>query len=189
MLEIYLIRHGETAWSKVGRHTGITDIPLTEEGKKECEGLYRKIQDIKFNTIYCSPLERAKQTCEICHLLDKAQISSDLLEWDYGDYDGMTSKEVHLTDPNWTIFSKDPKNGETSHQVGVRADRMIKEVLKLEGKVAIFSSGHFLRALAARWLSLPVSCGMYFAFSTAEHAILSFENGNQVVKSWGIPPL
>jgi probable phosphoglycerate mutase len=189
MLEIYLIRHGETAWSKKGHHTGLTDIPLTEDGKKECRALYQKIKDIHFDTVYCSPLIRAKQTCEICHLLEKATISSDLLEWNYGDYEGMTSKQIHLIDPNWMVFSKDPRNGETSHQVEARADRMIGELLKLDGRVAIFSSGHFLRAFAARWLCFPVSYGMYFSLRTATHSILSFENGNQVIESWGIPPI
>ena len=188
MLKIYLIRHGETAWSKLGHHTGLTDIPLTDDGKKESEVLYHKIKGLNFTAIYCSPLQRAKQTCQICHLLEKAQISSDLLEWNYGDYEGKTSKEIHLIDPGWMVFTKDPKNGETSHQVGIRADRMIKELLKCEGNVAIFSSGHFLRAFAARWLCFPVSYGMYFKLSTASYSVLSFENENQVIETWGITP-
>jgi len=187
MLKIYLIRHGGTAWSKTGHHTGLTDLPLTEEGEKECKELYNKIKHVDFNTVYCSPLQRAKKTCELCHCMDKAIITSDLLEWDYGDYEGMTSQEIGLIDPCWTVFSKDPKNGETSHQVGLRADRMIKEILTLDGNIAIFSSSHFLRAFVARWLGFPVSCGMYFTLSTASHAVLSFEHTNPVVERWGVP--
>lgn len=190
MLEIYLLRHGETKWSKSGQHTGLTDIPLTEDGEKQVENLYKTIKEIKFDAVYSSPLQRVKRTCEICHLLQDAIITKDLLEWDYGEYEGLTSKEIHLTDPAWTIFTKDPKKGETAHQIEERADRLIAELLKhKDGKIALFSSGHFLRSFTARWLGFPVSFGAYFTLSTATLSILSFEHGNQVIKTWNSVPV
>ena len=184
MAEIYLLRHGETQWSKSGQHTGLTDIPLTDNGIKQSLDLKKMIAHEEFEAVFCSPLERAKQTCKNCNLLDKAIITNDLLEWNYGDYEGITSKEIHEHDPKWTIFTKDPPNGETSIQVANRADRLIKESSKYEGKVAFFSSGHFLRALAARWLGFPVSFGAYLTLSTASLSILSFEHDNRVIQEW-----
>ncbi|MCH9621397.1 MAG: Acid phosphatase [Chlamydiia bacterium] len=183
MKELYLFRHGETEWSKSGQHTGLTDIPLIDEGITQAKALKKIVKGLTFNKVYCSPLTRVKSTCEYCGLLDKAIINSDLLEWDYGDYEGITTKEIHKIDPNWTVFTKDPKNGETSYEVEVRADRLIKEALKQEGRVAFFSSGHFSRSLIARWLNFPVSHGRYFALSPASYSILSFEHDYQVIKS------
>jgi broad specificity phosphatase PhoE len=184
MLTIYLVRHGETKWSKALKHTGLTDIPLTEEGEGQVSHLYEFIKNITFEKVFCSPLIRAKRTCEICNLLKDAIITNDLLEWDYGKYEGLTSSEIHKMDPNWSVFFKDPKGGETSLQVQKRADHLMEELLKLDGNVVLFSSGHFLRAFTARWLSFPISYGAYFMLSTASLSVLSFEHGNQVITSW-----
>lgn len=188
MLEIYILRHGETEWSKSGQHTGLTDIPLIDEGVKQAKALKKALSGIEFDKVFCSPLLRAKQTCQQCGLLDGAVINSDLLEWDYGDYEGMTTHQIHNSDPSWTVFTKDPKNGETSMQVEARADRLIEEAKKYDGKIAFFSSGHFSRALAARWLGFPVSHGRYFKLSPATFSILSFEHDYQVIKSWNNVP-
>jgi broad specificity phosphatase PhoE len=188
MLEIYLFRHGETEWSKTGKHTGLTDIPLTKDGVIQAKNLVKLVKGVEFNEVYCSPLERAKETCKALYLLDNAVITSDLLEWNYGDYEGMTSKEIHKSDPNWTIFNSDPKNGETSESVRNRAEKMQKLIRGKKGKIAIFSSGHFLRCFGAHWLGFPVTYGRYFTLSTASLSILSFEHGNQVIKSWNNLP-
>lgn len=184
MQKIYLLRHGQTEWSKSMKHTGLTDIPLIEEGVHQADTLFSAIKDIKFEAVYCSSLQRAKQTCERCKLLQEAIIDDDLLEWDYGDYEGITSKEIHKTNPGWTIFNQDPKNGETAAQVAKRADSIILKALSHKGDVALFSSGHFLRSLGARWLSQDVSFGAYLTLSTASLCVLSFEHDNQVIHSW-----
>jgi broad specificity phosphatase PhoE len=186
MLTIYLLRHGETKWTILGKHTGLTDIPLTQEGEKQVSNLYEVIKNIPFEKVFCSPLVRAKKTCEICHLLEGAIITNDLLEWNYGDYEGLTSQDIHKTDPNWTVFSKDPKGGETKASIAKRADHLIEEFLKLDGNVALFSSGHFLRAFTARWLKFPVSFGEHLLLSTASVSVLSFEHNNRIIKSWNL---
>ena len=183
MKKLYIIRHGETEWSKSGQHTGLTDIPLIDEGIDQAKCLKKALKGLEFDKVYCSPLQRVKETCEIAGFLDNAIINSDLLEWDYGAYEGLTSKEIHKTDPTWTVFTKDPKNGETSYQIEQRADRLIEAAKKEEGDVAFFSSGHFSRALIARWLNFPVSHGRYFALSPASITILSFEHDYQVIRS------
>ena len=189
MLEIYLFRHGETEWTKSMKHTGLTDIPLTENGIKQAKNLSKLVKGVEFDSVYCSPLERAKETCNALNLLDKAIITPDLLEWDYGDYEGLTTKEIQKTHPNWTIFNADPKNGETSKSIRDRADRLMKILLKQkDGKIALFSSGHFSRAFGAHWLGFPVTYGRYFTLSTASLSVLSFEHGNQVIKSWNNLP-
>jgi len=188
MVEIYLIRHGETKWSLSGHHTGLTDIPLTDNGIAQAKALQSAISKVPFKLVYCSPLQRAKQTCEVCNLLDRAIINSDLVEWDYGDYEGLTTKQIHEIDPNWSVFTKDPKNGESFHHVQMRADRMISELQKLDGPVAVFSSGHFLRVLASRWCGFPTSYGRYLLLSTASISVLSIESDIQVIKHWNVLP-
>ncbi|MCH9812063.1 histidine phosphatase family protein, partial [bacterium] len=173
MLEIYLFRHGETEWSKSGKHTGLTDLPLTKEGVEQAKALAKLVKGVKFEAVYCSPLERAKETCKALKLLDSAIINSDLLEWDYGSYEGKTSKEIQKFHPGWTIFNADPIGGETSEQVRDRADRLMKELLKYDGKIALFSSGHFLRCFVAHWLGFPITYGRFFPLSTASLSILS----------------
>jgi len=182
--KIYLIRHGETEWTKTKQHTGLTDIPLTEEGCIQAEWLKERLGQKKFKKVFCSPLKRAKETCEISGYLKQAAIDQDLLEWDYGDYEGKTSAEIHKTDPHWTIFSKGAPNGESIGDVGTRAQRMIAKVRDISGDVAIFSSGHFLRSFVAKWLHLPISEGKLFLLSTASISVLGYEREQPAIVSW-----
>lgn len=181
---VYLLRHGETAWSLSGQHTGLTDIPLTRNGRKEARVLKKSLKGVRFDHVLCSPLIRARETCDIVGYETEAVFDRDLVEWDYGDYEGLTSEEIQKTNPGWTVFTCDPPNGETSKEVEARADRVIQKVLNLEGTVAIFSSGHFSRVLGARWLGLPYFYGGNLLFSTGRKSILGFEKGLQAFVSW-----
>lgn len=181
---IYLIRHGETEWTHLKKHTGLTDIPLTSEGREQAKWLKEKLSQKKFKKVLCSPLLRAKETCEITGLLNSAEFDPDLVEWDYGDYEGKTTAEIREIDPKWTIFSKGAPNGESVGDVGARALRVIAKARAVSGDVAIFSSGHFLRTLAARWLHKPVSEGKYYLLSTASVSVLGFERETPVLVSW-----
>jgi len=181
---IYLLRHGETEWTQLGRHTGLTDIPLTANGKKEAKKLGKSLQKISFDTILCSPLKRAHNTAEIAFSRETIVIDNDLVEWDYGDYEGMTSQEIQKRNPGWNVFTKDTPNGESREAVERRADRVIERILHLSGTVAIISSGHFCRALGVRWLKLPVSYGQYFILSTASKSILGFEHEHPAIQCW-----
>ncbi|MDJ0651751.1 MAG: histidine phosphatase family protein [Simkaniaceae bacterium] len=182
MKEVYIVRHGETEWARDEKHTGLTDISLTETGEIQAAALARRIERIKFSHIFSSPLKRAKETCAICGFDPK--IDKDLLEWDYGAYEGMTSKEILKTMPDWTIFTHGAPGGESIDDTIKRADRFIKKVESLEGKIAIFSSGHFLRTLTMRWLEIPLQNGTRFALFTASLSILSYEKNTRAVKLW-----
>jgi probable phosphoglycerate mutase len=186
MRNLYLIRHGETLWSLSGQHTGLTDIPLTAKGREEAEVLKKKLLGHTFEKVICSPLIRAKETCQICGLLPAAQISPDALEWNYGNYEGLTTAQIHLQDPHWTVFTKGGPNGESPTDVEKRAERLIASVSQGSGDVAIFSSAHFLRALAARWLKLPIKNGECFLLSTASLSILGYERENPVIITWNV---
>jgi broad specificity phosphatase PhoE len=181
---IYLLRHGETEWTQLGRHTGLTDIPLTKNGKKEAKKLGKSLRKISFDTILCSPLKRAYDTGAIVFPKDKIVIDRDLVEWDYGDYEGLTSKEIQKTNPGWNVFTQDTPGGESRELIEMRADRVIEKVSRLSGTVAIISSGHFSRALGSRWLKLPVSYGQYFVLSTASKSILGFEHEHPAILCW-----
>jgi len=182
--KVYLIRHGETEWTQTKKHTGLTDIPLTIEGREQARWLKEKLTDKSFKKVFCSPLERAKETCEIAGLMKDAEICDDLVEWDYGDYEGKTTAEIREIDPKWTIFAKGAPNGESIGDIATRAQKVIAKVRDIPGDVAIFSSGHFSRALAARWLQLTVSDGKLFLLSTASISILGFERENPVLITW-----
>ncbi len=182
--KVYLVRHGETEWTIAKKHTGLTDIPLTDEGRLQAEWLKGKLEDKKFKKIFCSPLERARETCEIAGFSKEAIIDEDLLEWNYGDYEGKTLAEIHETDPKWTIFSKGAPNGESLGDIATRANRVISRVRDIPGDVALFSSGHFSRALAARWLQLHVAEGRLFLLSTASISILGYEHETPVLITW-----
>ena len=182
--KIYLIRHGETEWTLSGQHTGSTDIPLTKNGENQAKLLGDRLRGHAFQTILASPLQRAQQTCAIAGLLKTAQIDPNLVEWNYGDFEGMTSAQINKMQPNWSIFSNGAPNGESVADIGKRADKVLAKIQSLHGDVALFSHGHFLRALAARWLQLPAQDGRLFALFPGSLSILGFEKNTQVLFLW-----
>jgi len=181
---VYLFRHGETEWSLSGQHTGITDIPLTENGRKVAKLLAPVLAKINFTLVLTSPLERARKTCELAGLGARAEIERDLLEWNYGEYEGLTTKNIRAHKPRWILFTDGCPGGETPEQVGVRADRVIARVRAVKGNVGLFAHGHIFRVFAARWLGLPAAAGCHFLLDTATLNILSYDRGVPAVKRW-----
>lgn len=180
MKQIYLCRHGETEWTLAGKHTGRTDIPLTEKGKAQAKLLRQRIQSIPFTKIYTSPKKRAKETA----LGLEAEEDPNLVEWDYGDYEGLKTDEIIKKDPNWNLFVKKAPNGETIADVAQRADTFLAKVQKIEGDIAVFSHGHFLRVLVARYLGLEPEDGKMFLISVASLGILGEEHNMPAVALW-----
>jgi broad specificity phosphatase PhoE len=190
MPEIYLIRHGETEWSLNGRHTGVSDIPLTEHGRQQARLLGQDLVATNFQLVLTSPLRRARETCELAGLGERAQIDPDLMEWNYGDYEGLTSEQIHAGRPGWTIFNDGGgPDGETPEQVGVRVDRVIARVRALQSDAVLFAHGHVLRVLAARWLGLAPSAGAHFLLDTGTVCVLDTDRGVAAVKRWNVKPL
>ena len=173
---VYLARHGETAWSLSGQHTGLTDLPLTERGESNARRLAERLNGLSFAKVFSSPLQRARRTCELAGFGDRAEIDLDLLEWNYGEYEGRRTADIHKERPDWQLFRDGCPGGESPQQVGARADRMIKRTREIHGNVLIFSSGHFLRVLTARWLGLEPVGGKYFLLSTASLSALGYEH-------------
>jgi broad specificity phosphatase PhoE len=173
---IYLARHGETAWSLSGQHTGRTDLPLTERGERNARALGERLRGLEFAKVLTSPLRRAVRTCELAGFGSMAEIDSDLVEWDYGQYEGRRTAEIHAERPDWQLFRDGCPGGESPNQVGARADRLVGRVRAIKGDVLVFSSGHFLRVLAARWLGLDAAGGRYLLLSTASLSALSYEH-------------
>jgi probable phosphoglycerate mutase len=173
---VYLARHGETAWSISGQHTGLTDIPLTERGERNARRLGERLTGLTFAAVFTSPLQRARRTCELAGFAPRAQIDPDLLEWNYGQYDGQTSQAIHAVRPDWQLFRDGCPGGESPAQVAQRADRVITRARAVGADVLLFSSGHFLRMLAARWLALEPLGGKYFLLGTASLSALSYEH-------------
>ena len=171
---IYLIRHGETAWSLSGQHTGRTDIPLTEQGEQDARKLAERLRAVRFSRVFTSPLQRARRTCELAGLKEVAEFEPDLAEWDYGDYEGQRLVDILKTRPDWNVFRDGCPRGESPAQVSKRADRLIDRLRTLEGNIAIFSHGHFGRVLAARWIGLRVRHAQHFLLSTASLSILGY---------------
>ena len=173
---IYLARHGETAWSLSGQHTGRTDLPLTECGERNARALGEGLRGMTFAKVLTSPLQRAVRTCELAGFGAVAEIDPDLVEWDYGEYEGRRTAEIHAERPDWQLFRDGCPGGEAPDQIGARADRVIGRVRALKADVAVFSSGHILRVLAARWLGLDVAGGRYLLLSTASLSALGYEH-------------
>jgi probable phosphoglycerate mutase len=173
---IYLARHGETACSISVQHTGRTDLPLTERGERNAHRLGERLKGVAFANVFTSPLQRAAGTCELAGYGKVAQLESDLLEWNYGEYEGRRSCEIHAERPQWKLFRDGCPGGETPGQVGARADRVVRQIRQLQGDILLFSSGHFLRVLAARWLGLKPAAGRLFIVSTASLSALSYEH-------------
>jgi probable phosphoglycerate mutase len=174
---IHLIRHGETAWSLSGQHTGRTDLPLTAPGEDAARKLAPRLREIPFARVFTSPRQRARRTCELAGLGAPAETEPDLAEWDYGDYEGRLTADIRKEQPDWNIFRDGCPHGESPAQVSARADRLIARLRLLDGNIALFSHGHFGRALAARWIGLPVGEGQRFQLDTASLSIFSFEHG------------
>ncbi len=184
--KIYLVRHGETEWTKTGQHTGLTDKPLTEQGKREAVALKRHLVHIPFAKIFSSPLKRARETCELAGFSKQLEIDNDLVEWNYGDYEGLTSDEIAQKEPDWNLFNDGVPNGETFEQIAARADRVLKRIAKIDGDIAIFSSGHFLRVLTARFLGYSVAEGRNFLLFPASISILSYDRKDPTVLLWNL---
>ena len=182
--EVVLIRHGATEWSQAGRHTGRTDIPLTDEGRAAARALAPRIAGCDFSLVLVSPLQRARETCDLVGLGARAVVDEDLREWDYGDYEGRTTAEIRRSVPGWTIFSGTVPHGETAEQVAGRADRVIARADTTDGAVALVAHAHILRVLGARWCSLPSSAGAYLALDTSTLSVLGHEHETRVVRRW-----
>lgn len=180
--EIFLIRHGETEWSLSGQHTSRTDLPLTETGRQRALDLATKLGGRGFALVLSSPMQRALETSRLAGY--EPAIDPDLHEWNYGDYEGLTSAEIQKSSPHWTIWSGTPPNGESAGQVGARADRVIERALAASGDVALFGHGHMLRVLAARWLRLDPDSGSLFALDTGSISVLGWEHVSRVIRRW-----
>ena len=183
---IYLARHGETAWSLSGQHTGLTDLPLTERGEQNARALGQRLKGLNFVKVLTSPLQRARRTCEMAGFATAAGVDRDLLEWNYGQYEGRRTAEIHAVRPDWQLFRDGCPGGESPDQVGARADRVVGRMHAVEGNVLLFSSGHFLRVLAARWLELEPAAGRFFLLSTASLSALGYEHNRSqpVIRLW-----
>ena len=183
---VYLARHGETEWTLTGQHTGLTDLPLTRHGEDQARALGKRLSGIKFALVLTSPLQRAMRTCELAGFGAVAEVDSNLHEWDYGHYEGLTSAQIRAERPDWQLFRDGCPGGESPEQVAARADAVLARVRPLEADVLIFSSGHFLRVFAARWLALEPAAGRYFMLSTASVSTLSYENNISapVIQLW-----
>jgi len=185
--EVFLIRHGETEWSLNGRHTGSSDIPLTEKGRQVARLWQPYAAARSFGLVLSSPLQRARETCELAGLAGQAQIEDDLREWNYGDYEGLTPQQIRAAQPKWQIFRDGCPGGESPDQVGARVDRVIARIRAVTGDVAVFAHGHVLRVFGARWLELPASAGSHFLLETATLCALSSYHGVPAVKRWNAP--
>jgi broad specificity phosphatase PhoE len=184
-----LIRHGETAWSLSGQHTGSTDIPLTENGRELARQLASLLARTTFALVLTSPLGRARETCELAGLAKIAEVNPDLTEWNYGEYEGLTPKQIHDRAPGWMIFRDGCPGGESPEQVGARVDRIIARARAVGGDVALFAHGHVFRVFAARWLGLPASAGSHFLLDTATVSVLSHYRGIPAIRRWNAPLL
>jgi probable phosphoglycerate mutase len=183
---LVLVRHGDTAWSRSGQHTGRTDIPLLEEGRRMATELREPLRAWDFAAVWTSPLSRASETCALAGYGDVAEMRSDLMEWDYGTFEGKTKAEIRSTSPNWTLWADGVPCGESARDVGARADRIIAEARSVDGDVLLFAHGHLLRVLAARWLGLPPTEGRLFTLGTASISMLGLDSDGdqQVLQLW-----
>jgi broad specificity phosphatase PhoE len=191
LLRMYLVRHGQTEWSVSGQHTGSTDIALTAHGEDEARALTPWLNQVRFGLVMTSPLQRARRTCELAGLGRQAEIEPDLAEWDYGDYEGRRTADIHQGRPDWNVFRDGCPHGEMPAQVGDRADRLIARLCTLQGNIALFSHGEFGLALAARWIGLPMVEAQHFTIGTASVGILGYNPAHpnvRVIMLWNATP-
>ena len=184
---VYLARHGETAWTISRQHTGLTDLPLTERGERTARRLGERLKGLTFANVLTSPLQRAARTCELAGFKAAAEIEKDLVEWDYGQYEGRRTEEIRAERPDWELFRDGCPGGESPQQVSVRADRVVKRLREVSGNVLIFTSGHFMRVLVTRWLGLEPSVNCrFFMLSTASLSALGYEHdvARPVIRLW-----
>lgn len=183
---IYLARHGETAWSLTGQHTGLTDLPLTAHGERNARHLGERLRGMRFAKVFTSPLQRALRTCELAGFKASAEVDRDLVEWNYGDYEGKRTIEIRAENPGWQLFRDGCPGGESPEQIAARADRVVKRLRTIRGDALIFSSGHFLRVLTARWLGLEPVAGKFFTLDTASLSELGYERdlSAPVIRLW-----
>jgi broad specificity phosphatase PhoE len=184
---IYIARHGETAWTITGQHTGLTDLPLTPRGQGNARGLADRLRGMVFSKVFTSPLQRARQTCALAGFEPVAEVDSDLVEWDYGEYEGLRSAEIRAKRPDWQLFRDGAPGGESPAQVMARADNVWKRVRNVKGNVLLFTSGHFIRVLAARWIGLEPSVhSTSFLLSTASLSAVGYDHdlSHPVIRLW-----
>jgi probable phosphoglycerate mutase len=184
---LYIARHGNTAWTHTGQHTGLTDLPLTSDGERNAVRLGERLKGMKFAKVFTSPLQRASRTCELSGFGAGAETDPDLVEWNYGKYEGLTSAQILEQRPDWDLFRDGVPGGESLEQIGERADRVVERVRRVTGDVLLFSSGHFIRVLTAHWLGLgPGVGGRYFLLSPASLSALSYEHNlsRPVIRLW-----
>ena len=185
--KVYLLRHGETEWSRSGKHTSVTDVPLTENGRMAARRLQLILAKEVLALVLTSPRQRARETCQLAGLGEQAMIEPDLVEWNYGQYEGLTTKQIKVARPAWSLFRDGCPGGETPVEVGARADRVIANVRKIEGNVALFAHGHIFRVLAARWINLPANYGEHFLLDTATLNVLGYYYDTPALKIWNSP--
>ena len=183
---VYVARHGNTAWTLSGQHTGLTDLPLTPDGERNAQRLGERLKGLTFTRVFTSPLQRASRTCELAGFGAVAEVDPDLVEWDYGKYEGLTAAQILRERPDWQLFRDGAPGGESPEQVGMRADRVVRRIRSIPGDVLLFSSGHFMRVLAARWLALNPDGGKYFLLNPASLSALSYEHNlsSPVIRLW-----
>lgn len=182
--EIFLARHGETEWSLSGQHTGTSDIPLTDNGRRHAKALGGRLAGLEFAAVFTSPLQRASETCRLAGLGDRAVVREELLEWNYGEYEGRTTVDIRETVPGWTVWSHETPGGETPEEVGARCDALIEELAQFDGDVACFAHGHILRVLGARWMGVAPQKGANLALSTGTLSVLGWERVNRTLRLW-----
>ena len=180
-----VVRHGETEWSRTGRHTGRSDIPLTENGERQARAVGEALRGREFALVVSSPLIRARETARLAGF--EPELRDDLAEWDYGEYDGLTTPQIREQVPDWTIWGYGAVGGESVEQLAARADCVVAELLAVDGDVLVFSHGHFLRVLTARWLELGAADGRLFALDSGTLSTLGFEREQRVIRSWNVP--
>jgi probable phosphoglycerate mutase len=183
---IFIARHGATEWSVSGQHTSRTDLPLLEQGREQAEAMAGKLAGVDFSLVLCSPLLRARETCRLAGFTAVAQRCDDLTEWDYGDYEGLTTPQIRETTPSWWLWRDGCPDGEMPEQIGARVDRVLARCAEVEGDVLAFAHGHVLRVLCARWLEMDVAAGARFKLEAGSLGVLGHERDTQVVERWSV---
>jgi probable phosphoglycerate mutase len=183
-MQIVLVRHGATEWSLSGQHTSRTDLPLVEVGRERAQALGPLLADYDFSLVLSSPLRRARETCELAGFGDRAEICEDLLEWDYGEYEGLTTPQIREERPEWILWRDGGPGGERPEQVAARADRVLERARAAEGDVLVFAHGHILRVMGARWIQMEVAAGRRLALGAGSISVLGFERKTEVISLW-----